>query len=547
MSPESPHTVPPSEPDRLRGSTVRDAFRAVVEAHGRRPFLAFGDAVLTYAQTAKRARALAAGLHDLGVDPGDRLAVALPNWPEFVISALAAAELGAVVVPLDPGLTANELQFTLRNSEATAVVTPERHGGVDHLERAESFLQNLPALQYVVTVGEEELWYDDRIFQFEDLVSSGERKELPSAAAEAEDVWAILYTSGTTGKPKGVMLTHANVLGTAVATAAALRVTPEDVVLCTVPLFHIFGLGPVFLMAMVAGARIVLQEAFDAGEALALAETHGVTVMHGTPTMFEMELRHPERPGRRLERLRTGIVAAAPVSPELIRRVRAELVPDAEIAYGLTETSPTVTITGPADLPEPREGTVGRALPGVEVVVLGDDGERVPAGTVGEVAIRGYNVMKGYHRQPEETARAFTPDGFFRTGDLGALDAEGFLRIAGRRKELILRGGFNVHPREVEDVLQSHPAVQHAAVVGVPHEVWGEQVCACLVLEEGAIVTAEEIRQFCRRGLAESKIPDLVRFFEALPRTGSGKIRRAELVRVIAEEESARRAGESAG
>lgn len=540
---QSAHKVQPPDWTRLSRSSVRDAFRVVAEAYPRRAFVVFGDATLTYAQVAARARALAGGLHDLGVDPGDRIAVALPNWPEFVIATLAAAELGAVVVPLDPAFTLHEMQFMLRNSEATVVVTPERYGGVDYLDRAESFLQNLPALQYVVTVGEEELWYDDRIFQFEDLVSSGERKELPAVEANpAEDEWAILYTSGTTGKPKGVMLTHASLLGTAAATARALRLTPDDAILCTVPLFHIFGLGPVLLMAMVTGSRIVLQESFDPAEALALAEAHGVTVLHGTPTMFEMELREPAaraRPGR----LRTGIVAAAPVSPELARRIRAELVPEVEIAYGLTETSPTVSITQPSDPPAKREGTVGRPLPEVEVVVLAEDGRPAPPETVGEVAVRGYNVMKGYHRQPEETARAFTADGFFRTGDLAAVDADGYLRIVGREKELILRGGLNVHPREVEDLLQSHPAVQYAAVVGVPHEVWGEQVCACVVPVEGAIVTAEEIRQFCRRSLAEYKVPDLVRFLETLPVTGSGKVRRAELARQIAAEEAARRTG----
>ncbi|MGH7546283.1 MAG: class I adenylate-forming enzyme family protein, partial [Gemmatimonadota bacterium] len=486
--------------------------------------------------------------HDLGVEPGDRIAVVLPNWPEFVLSALAAAELGAVLVPLDPGFTLHELQFMLRNSEATVCVTPERYRGVDYLEFAEAFLQTLPALQYIVTVGEEELWYDDRIFQFEDLVSSGERKELPEPRVDPkEDVWAILYTSGTTGKPKGVMLTHASLLATAVATARALRLDAEDAILCTVPLFHIFGLGPVFLTAMVVGGRIVLQESFDAAEALQLVERHGVTVAHGTPTMFEMELREPGRAARRLSSLRTGIVAAAPVPPELARRIRAELVPDVEIAYGLTETSPTVTITQPEDPPEKREGTVGRPLEGVDVILVGEDGapvaqgEAAGAGAVGEVAIRGYNVLKGYYRQPDETARAYTRDGFFRTGDLATLDAEGYLRIVGRQKELILRGGFNVQPREVEDLLQTHPAVQHVVVVGVPHEVWGEQVCACVVRVEGALVTGEEIRRFCRRALAEYKIPDLVRFFDALPVTGSGKVRRAEIARLVADEETARR------
>lgn len=526
----------------LRDLPLREAFRAVSEAYPRRPFLAFRGATLSYAEVRNQARALAVALHDLGVEGGDRIALGLPNWPEFVVTTLAAVELGAVVVPLDPGSTAPELQFLLRNSQATVAVAPERYRGVEYLELYESLLQSLPELRYLVTVGEEELWHDDRTFQFEELVLSGRGKELPALdVGSPDDVLAILYTSGTTGKPKGVMLTHTNLLATAAATARALRCMPEDVVLCTVPLYHIFGLGAVLLMGATAGALIVLQERFEPGEALALAEAHRVTVLHGTPTAFEMELRDPSLRTRRLGSLRTGIVAAAPVSRGLVRRIRQELVPEVEIAYGLTETSPTVTITQPDDPPEKREETVGRPLAGVDLVVLGEDGAAQRPGSVGELAVRGYNVMKGYHRQPEETARAFTPDGFFRTGDLAVVDEDGYVRIVGRQKELILRGGFNVHPREVEDLLQAHPAVQEAVVVGVPDEVLGERVCACVIRVEGAIVTSEEIREFCRRGLAEHKVPDLVQFVSAFPVTGSGKVRRADLARLVAAEQTARR------
>jgi acyl-CoA synthetase (AMP-forming)/AMP-acid ligase II len=267
----------------------------------------------------------------------------------------------------------------------------------------------------------------------------------------------------------------------------------------------------------------------------------GATIIYGAPNLFTLELRSEGFGELDLSGLRAGVVSGAPVLDRVAADIRERLVPGLEIAYGLTETSPTVTITQPEDPPGKREGTVGRPLEGVDVIVVGEDGAPVAQEAVGEVAIRGYNVLKGYYRQPDETARAYTPDGFFRTGDLATLDAEGYLRIVGRRKELILRGGFNVQPREVEDLLQTHPAVQHVVVVGVPHEVLGEQVCACVVPVEGALVTGEEIRRFCRRALAEYKIPDLVRFFDVLPMTGSGKVRRAELARLVADEETARR------
>lgn len=521
---------------------VGEVLAAQADRHGDAPFLLFRDRDLTVAELARRARDMAAALHHLGVEPGDRIAVDLPNWPEFAVSVFAAARLGCVVVPLNPGYTSRELQFMLRNSEATVVVSPERYRGTDYLELFESLLFDLPDLQYLVTVGEEDLWYDDRIFQFEDLVSSGESRELPAPDVDpAEDVFAIIYTPGTTGKPKGVMLTHANVVRTARATARALGIGPDDVTLGAVPFFHIFGLGAALLTSLVSGGGLVLQEDFDAREALELAERHGATVFHGVPTMFVMALRELEEDGddgarpAELGSLRTGIVAGAPVSPDLARRARRRLVPELEIAYGLTETSPTVSITRPDDPEEKRSHTVGRPLEGVEVRLLDGSGDPVPEGAEGELAVRGYNVMKGYFRQPGETAASFTDDGFFRTGDLARRDEEGYIHVVGRKSGVIIRGGYNVHPREVEDHLRSHPAVLDAVVVGVPDEVLGELVCACVRPVEGAIITGEELREYCASDLTDYKVPDLVRFFEVFPTTAAGRVRRVEVAREVRE------------
>jgi fatty-acyl-CoA synthase len=531
------NSMPPATDTYAKARSVGRALEEQVELRGRETFLVAGDRSWTFQELASAAAAMAAGLHQLGVEPGDRMAIDLPNWPEFVISVFAAARLGAVVVPLNPGYTSRELQFMLRNSEATVVVAAERFGGIDYLELFESLLFELPDLQYLVTVGDEDLWYDDRIFQFEDLVSSGQGRELPDVRIEPErDPFAIFYTPGTTGKPKGVMLSHVNLLRTAEATAAALGQGPADTTLCAVPLFHIFGFGTALLSSLVAGSKLVLQESFGPEAALALVEEHGITVLHGVPTMFVMLLRDEKLSGHHVSTLRTGIIAGAPVSRALIGQVRRELAPQLEIAYGLTETSPTVTITRPEDDEERRSATVGRPLPGVELRLLGEGGEPVSGEAVGEIAVRGYNVMLGYFRQPAETAASFTADGFFRTGDLARRDTKGYLQVVGRKSDVIIRGGYNVHPREVENHLRSHPAVLDVVVVGVPNEVLGELVCACVRPVEGAIITGEELRDYCRSALASYKVPDLVRFMDVFPMTAAGKPRRAEIARMIRSE-----------
>jgi fatty-acyl-CoA synthase len=528
--------------ERFAGQSVGQVLEARAAESPERVFLIYGDRRYTFRQIDTRATALAAALHELGVETGDRIALALPNWPEFVISMFAAARLGAVIVPLNPRYTVPELQYMLRHSEATVVISAEEFNGVDYLQLFEGFLATLPDLQYVVTVGEEDLWYDDRIYQFEDLLSSGEGRQMPATPVAADgEVFAILYTSGTMGKPKGVALTHANLLATAADTADAIGLTHDDVVFGVTTVFHVFGLGPGIIGTLAAGASLVLQEQFDPGDALALIRRHGVTVHYGVPTVFVTEMREAQEQGADLSTLRVGVVAGAPVGDELVRRIRAEFCPNLCVAYSLTETASTVSITRPDDPPTKQIFTVGTTLPGTEVRVLDLDGTILPVESLGEIAVRGRGVMKGYYRQPGETTQAFNEDGFFLTGDLGLIDDDGYLHIVGRRKELIIRGGFNVYPRELEDRLHAHPAVLDVAVVGLPHDVLGEQLCACIVLVEGAIVTGEEIKDWCRGTLADYKVPDLVRFFDVFPLTGSGKVRRVELARMVSAEESSRR------
>ena len=528
--------------ERIRGRSVAAAFEEKAAEDPNRTFLIFDDRRYTYGQVDRQATALASALHELGIESGDRIALDLPNWPEFVVAMFAAAKLGAVIVPLNPHFTVPELQYMLRHSEAAVCISAENFAGTDYLQLFEGFLTSLPDLQYLVTVGEEDLWYDDRIYQFEDLVSSGEGRSLPAVTVDPEqDVFAILYTSGTMGKPKGVALTHHNLLWTAAQCADALGLTPKDVVFGVTTVFHVFGLGPGLLGTTLAGGSLVLQEQFNPTEALQLIHEHRVTVHHGVPTVFITELRDPDRGIYDLSSLRTGIVAGAPISDEWVRRIRTELCPGLQVAYSLTETSSAATVTRPDDPLEKQLFTVGRPLSGTDIRVRDLDGSVLPAESLGELTVRGPGVMKGYYRQPGETAQAFDQDGYFLTGDLGIVDEEGYVHIVGRRKELIIRGGFNIYPREVENRVHAHPAVQDVAVVGLPHDVLGELVCACVVPVEGAIITGEEIKEWCRGALAEYKLPDLVRFFDEFPLTGSGKVRRVELARMVSADESSRR------
>jgi fatty-acyl-CoA synthase len=501
--------------------------------HPERPLAMNGERTWTYAQVDADASALAAAFSELGLGTGDRIAVNLPNGVEWIIATLAAAKLGAVVIPVSPQLSVHDLRYQLRHAEASAVVTIERWNGVDFLQRFEELLGDLPDLQYVVTVGDEDLWYDDRIFQFEDLVSSGRGRSLPATAPgdDGRDL-AVLYTSGTMGKPKGVQLSHRALVENAVRTADALGLTPDDRVLTAVSFSAIFGFSAM-LGTMARGATLVLQPVFEPADALALMSQVGVTVLHGVPTQYHLLMREEGFNPSRLRSLRTGLMAGSSVAEALVRKVRRWC--DVLVAYGLTETGAVVTITRFTDSEATRRDSVGGPLPGVEVMAMDImTGQLHGPEAVGEIAVRGSNLMRGYLRMPAETAKVHTPDGFFLTGDLGVIDEDGTVRILGRRQETISRGGTHLYPRELEDRLRAHPAVDDVCVIGVPHDVMGELVCACIVAVEGAVITGDEIKRFARETMAADKVPDLVRFFDTFPMTGSGKIRRRELARAIA-------------
>jgi fatty-acyl-CoA synthase len=519
--------------ERFQGSTIASALTTRATTDPGLAYLRYHEDVLAFGQVEAQAEALAAALANLGVVAGDRIALVLPSRPEFVVSLFAAAKLGAVVVPLNPRLTSTELQYMLRHSEAACAITIEQMEGTDYLQLFEELMPLLPDLQYLVTVGEEDLWYDDRIFQFEDLVSAGAGRDFTAAAVSPDDVFALVYTSGTSGKPKGVELSHTNLIAAAAGTADAFGLTDSDCVVGISALFHVFGLGPGLLSTLLAGASIVLQDEASANATLDAVERHGATVHYGIPTLFVAELGSLEAHPRDLSTLRLAVVAGAPVTDELIASVARALDATAVAGYSLTETASMLSAGRQEDSAEKRRFTVGRPIAGMQVRILEEDGSELPVESVGEIAVRGPGLMLRYYRQPKETSERYDAAGYFRTGDLGLLDEDGYLHLVGRTKDVIIRSGFNVYPREVEARIESHPAVQEVAAVGITDALLGEAICACVVPVEGAIVTGHEIVDWCRDTLADDKIPDFVRFFDELPRTDTGQVRRVDLSRLL--------------
>lgn len=522
--------------ERVESLTIPSALtnRATTDPGG--VYLRSSQRSYTFAQVDSEAEALAAALSGLGVEAGDRLALILPSCPEFVTALFAAAKLGAIVVPLNPRLAQPELQYMLRHSEAVCAVTIEQDDEVDFLQLFEQIMPQLPDLKYLVTVGDEDLWYDDRIFQYEDLVSAGAGRDYPAPELGPDDFFALLYTSGTSGKPKGVELSHANLLSIAAASAEVLGLESADRVVGLYALFNAYGLAPGLFGTLVAGASVVLIADATAESVLEAVEEHEATVHYGVPTLYVSELHALNERRRSLDSLRLGVISGAPVEDSLVERVAEAFDAVVVSSYSVTETASTVSTGVPEDSPEKRRFTVGRPLPGTEVRIVervdGKDAE-LPSESVGEIRVKGPGVMLGYYRQPKETAESFDADGFYRTGDLGILDEDGFLHLVGRTGDVIIRSGFNVYPREVESRIEMHPAVREAAAIGVFDPLLGEAICACVVPVEGAIVTEHEIVDWCREALVEGKVPDQVRFVEDLPRTDTGQVRRVELTRSV--------------
>jgi long-chain acyl-CoA synthetase len=468
------------------------------------------DLVVSYRQLSEAARKVAGLLQASGVSPGDRVGLMLPNIPAFPVAFYGALTAGAVVVPMNPLLKAREVGYYLGDSGARVMFAWRDAAG--------------EAAKGAADAGAQVIGVDD--VDLSAALADAEPSSGSVAASDYDDA-VILYTSGTTGQPKGAELTHAGLTRNAQLTAQTLlKNAPDDVMMGCLPLFHVFGLTCGLNATVAAGGTLTLLPRFDAGKALEIIERDAVTIFEGVPTMYAAMLHHQAASQAQTASLRLCISGGAAMPVEILRAFEEKFGCVILEGYGLSETSPVASFNHP-DKPR-KPGSVGTPVEGVQMRLVGDDGRDVAAGEVGEIAIRGHNVMKGYWGKPEATAAAI-PDGWFRTGDIGRVDADGYYYIVDRKKELIIRGGYNVYPREIEEVLHEHPAVAEVAVIGMPHAELGEEVGAAVALKPGADATPEELRQYVRDRVAAYKYPRKVWLVEALPKGPTGKILRREV------------------
>lgn len=478
---------------------------------------------LTYAELDAAASRVANALIVRGIAGGDRVALSCPNLPWFPIAYFGILKAGAVVVPLNILLTEREIAYHLADSGARAYFCFEGTSELPLGAAGAAAFGATPGCEHFVLMGADQEWLDK---------FAGDQPGSCRSAPTAEtDTAVILYTSGTTGQPKGAELTHSNMVQNALLGPRIFGPHPHDVHLLALPLFHSFGQSVQMNAGFACGATIVLLARFTAEQALALMEREHVTFFAGVPTMYHALLGFEAAGQFDLAKIAAGMRVAvsggAPLPAEIMRRFEEHFdVPILE-GYGLSETSPIATFNR-IDKPR-RPGSIGLPVWGVEVRVVGADGAEAEVGQPGEIAIRGHNVMKGYLGRPEATAAAIDSAGWFRTGDIGSRDAEGYLYIVDRKKDMIIRGGFNVYPRELEEVLLTHPEVSMAAVVGVPHEIHGEEVKAYVVRASGATITESDLVAWCKKTMAAYKYPRTVEFRESLPMTATGKILKREL------------------
>ncbi|MBL8333875.1 MAG: AMP-binding protein [Rubrivivax sp.] len=513
----------------LRYTTLPALLADTVRRHGPRPAAVFREQGLrlSWYDLAARVDELAAALLSVGIVRGDRVGIWSPNRVEWLLTMLATARIGAILVNINPAYRSAELAHALTLVQVKALVMAPRFKGSDYLQILGPVR---PAhLGLVVVLGPVPEALPEGCLGFDALramAGPAHRARLDelSRALEPDDAINIQFTSGTTGAPKGATLTHHNIVNNALAVAQAMRLTAADRLCIPVPLYHCFGMVLGVLACMATGAAMVFPgEAFDAEATLAAVHHERCTALHGVPTMFIAELDHPRFAEFDLSSLRTGIMAGAPCPVETMKRVVAQMhLREITIAYGMTETSPVSFQSGTDDPLEQRVSTVGRVLPHLEVKIVDDEGRIVPVGRRGELCTRGYSVMKGYWGDPARTAEAVR-GGWMHTGDLATLDEQGWCRIVGRVKDMLIRGGENVFPREVEEFLHRHPKVQEAQVFGVPDARLGEEVACWIVLKPGQQAGADEIRAFCQGQIAHHKVPRHIRFVAELPMTVTGK------------------------
>ena len=528
----------------LLGQTIGDCFDASCAAHPDIPALISRHQKIrwTYAEMNERVDALAAGLLALGLEPGDRIGVWAPNCAEWALTQFATAKAGLILVNINPAYRLNEAEYALNKVGCKALVTAVAHKTSEYLamlrELAPELSQarpgdlqakRLPSLRLVITLGEIEHTGCLAFHQACDAGTAADRARLAEIgpSLQFDDPINIQFTSGTTGFPKGATLSHHNILNNGYFVAEAIRLAPGERLCIPVPLYHCFGMVMGNLGCITHAATMVYpSEGFDPLAVLQAVEAEACQALYGVPTMFIAILGH-ERFGQfDLSSLRTGIMAGSPCPIEVMRQVIDKMhMPQVTIAYGMTETSPVSFQSGAEDSLEVRVSTVGHIHPHLEVKVVDEAGRVVPRGETGELCTRGYSVMLGYWDDAEKTAEAIR-HGWMHTGDLATLDADGCGNIVGRIKDMVIRGGENVYPREIEEFLYRHPAIQDVQVIGVPDAKYGEELCAWIVLKPGESLPPEAVRDFCKGQIAHYKIPRHVKFVEGFPTTVTGKVQK---------------------
>jgi fatty-acyl-CoA synthase len=529
----------------LLGQTIGDCFDATCAAHPHVPALISRHQKIawTYAQMKERVDALAAGLLALGLEPGDRIGVWAPNCAEWALTQFATAKAGLILVNINPAYRLSEAEYALNKVGCKAIVTAIAHRTSEYLHMLRELAPELasarpgalqatrlPALRLVITLGQDDHAGCVAFHQACDAGTDADRKRLAEIGPtlQFDDPINIQFTSGTTGFPKGATLSHHNILNNGHFVAEAIRLTVGDRLCVPVPLYHCFGMVMGNLGCVTHGATVVYpSEGFEPLAVLEAIEAEACVALYGVPTMFIALLGHPEFGRFDLSSLRTGIMAGSPCPIEVMRQVIERMhMPQVTIAYGMTETSPVSFQSSCDDSLEARVSTVGRVQPHLEVKVVDEAGRITPRGQPGELCTRGYSVMLGYWDDPERTAEALDSAGWMHTGDLATLDADGYGNIVGRIKDMVIRGGENVYPREIEEFLYRHPAIQDVQVIGVPDKKYGEELCAWIVLKPGETLAPEAVRAFCQGQIAHYKIPRHIKFVEGFPTTVTGKVQK---------------------
>ena len=529
----------------LIGQTIGSYFDEVCARHAAREALVVTHQKtrLTYAELHDKVDQLACGLMRLGLKRGERIGIWSQNNLEWVLTQFATAKAGLVMVNINPAYRRAELEYALNKVDCRALILAPVFKSSNYLEMLGDLAPELatqapgplraarlPALQYVIRMGSEKT---PGMLNFDSLLAPPAADELAAlekigSELQFDDPINIQFTSGTTGTPKGATLTHHNILNNGFFIGEAMRLTPDDRLCIPVPLYHCFGMVLGNLACITHGSTMVHPAGgFDPLATLQVVASERCTALHGVPTMFIAMLDHPKFSDFDLSALRTGIMAGSPCPVEVMKRVVDRMnMREVTIAYGMTETSPVSFQSSTDDPLDRRVSTVGRIQPHVEVKVVDAEGRIVPRGTPGELLTRGYSVMLGYWNDPERTAEAIDGAGWMHTGDMATIDAEGYCNIVGRIKDMIIRGGENIYPREVEEYLFRHPKVQDVQVVGLPDRKYGEELCAWIVLREGQKATEDDIRDFCNGQIAHYKIPKYIRFVDEFPMTVTGKVQK---------------------